>query len=174
VVIFISGHGISVNGKYIFATHDLDLKNVAKSGISGRELRDALGGKLQARAVFLFVDTCHAGGLNGRNDDLAIEVGDRVYLLASTGARTYSFEAKEWGHGAFTFALLKALNEPDLARDGVIHFNALAFAVPDGVADLMKEAGRNETEQEPCVPLAARRLRVPLVRWSGSATAMNN
>jgi uncharacterized caspase-like protein len=91
-------------------------------------------------------------------------MGDRVYLLASTGAKNYSYEAKEWGHGAFTFALLKALNQKDLARDGIIHFNALAYAVPDAVAELMKEAGQNETEQEPCVPLAARRLRVPLVQ----------
>jgi hypothetical protein len=35
-------------------------------------------------------------------------------------------------------------------------------AVPDQVADLMKAAGRNETEQEPCIPLSARRLRVPI------------
>ena len=36
--------------------------------------------------------------------------------------------------------------------------------VPDEVADLMKAAGRNESEQEPCIPLASRRLRVPLAR----------
>jgi hypothetical protein len=28
----------------------------------------------------------------------------------------------------------------------------------------MKAAGRNEAEQEPCVPLAARRLRVPIAQ----------
>ena len=28
---------------------------------------------------------------------------------------------------------------------------------------LLKAAGRNESEEEPCVPLASRRLRVPLV-----------
>jgi hypothetical protein len=46
----------------------------------------------------------------------------------------------------------------------MIRFNALTYAVLDEVAALMREAGRNESEQEPCVPLAARRLRVPLVQ----------
>jgi WD40 repeat protein len=166
VVVFLSGHGVSVDGRYYFATHDINVtekKLIPQTSVSGRDLRQVLGGEMEARAVFLFVDTCHAGGLNGRNDDLAMEVGDGVFLLASTGGKSYSYESDHWGHGAFTLALLKSLDQKELARDGVIHFNALAFAVPDGVAGLMKEAGRNETEQEPCIPLAARRLRVPLV-----------
>jgi hypothetical protein len=56
------------------------------------------------------------------------------------------------------------LGQQELARDGVIYFNALAYAVPDGVADLMKAVGRSESEQEPCVPLEARRLRVPIAQ----------
>jgi WD40 repeat protein len=163
-VLFLSGHGISVDGRYYFATHDLDLKNIPGTSLSGRELREALGGRLRAKAVFLFVDTCHAGGLSGRTDDLALEVGDGVFLMASTGAREYSYESEQWGHGAFTLALLKALGRQSLAADGVIRFNALAYAVPDEVAALMKAAGRNDSEQEPCIPLAARRLRVPIVQ----------
>jgi hypothetical protein len=42
----------------------------------------------------------------------------------------------------------------------VIRSGALANAV----ATLLKGAGRNESEQEPCVPLAARRLRVPIAQ----------
>jgi len=60
--------------------------------------------------------------------------------------------------------LLRSLDRRELAPDGVIHFNALAYAVPDEVASLMKAAGRNESEQEPCVPLAARHLRVPIAQ----------
>jgi WD40 repeat protein len=164
VVLFLSGHGVSLDGRYYFAPHELDPGNIAATGLSARELREALGGKLRAKAVFLFVDTCHSGGLRGRNDDLALEVGEGVYLLASSGSREYAYESERWGHGAFTLALLRALEQKTLARDGVIHFNALAHAVPDGVADLLKEAGRSESEQEPCVPLASRRLRVPLAQ----------
>jgi hypothetical protein len=163
-VIFLSGHGISVDGRYSFATHETDLKNLSSTTLSGQEMREALGGKLRAKAVFLFVDTCHSGGLSGRSDDLALEVGDGVFLLASSGHKEYSYESEQWGHGAFTLALLRALDKRDLASDGVLHFNALTYAVPEEVARLMKEAGRNEGEQEPCVPLAARRLRMPVAQ----------
>jgi hypothetical protein len=44
----------------------------------------------------------------------------------------------------------------------VIRFNALTYAVPNEVAQLTTAAGRSEGEQEPCVPLASRRLRVPI------------
>jgi WD40 repeat protein len=164
VVIFLSGHGISVDGRYYFATYETDLKNLAGSSLSGRELREALGGKLRAKAVFLFVDTCHAGGLSGRNDDLALEVGEGVYVMASSGAREYAYESAAWGHGAFTLGLLRGLDSKELSRDGVIRFGALAYAVADEVARLLEAAGRNESEQEPCVPLAARRLRVPIAQ----------
>ena len=93
-------------------------------------------------------------------------MGDGVYLLASSGAKDSAYESEQWGHGAFTLALLRALDERQLAREGVLYFNALTYAIPNEVADLMKAAGRNETEQEPCVPLAARRLRVPIVQVS--------
>jgi uncharacterized caspase-like protein len=87
-----------------------------------------------------------------------------VYLLASSGAKEYAYESEQWGHGAFTLALLRALDRRELASDGMIRFNALAYAVPEEVAALMKAVQRNESEQEPCVPLASRRLRVPVAQ----------
>jgi hypothetical protein len=164
VVIFLSGHGISQNGHYYFATHETDLNKLAATTLSGRKLRQALGGQLAAKYVFLFVDTCHAGGLSGRNDDLALELGERVFLLASSGAREYSYESENWGHGAFTLALLRSLGKRELENEGAIRFNALTYDVPNEVAALMRQAGRNESEQEPCVPLAARQLRVKIAQ----------
>jgi WD40 repeat protein len=164
VVVFLSGHGISQGGRYYFATHDLELKHIAATSLAGMELREALGGTLPAKAVFLFLDTCHSGGLSGRNDDLALEVGNSAYVMASSGAEEYSYESQEWGHGAFTLGLLRSLDRKELARDGVIHFATLAAAVSDEVAELMKAAGRNEGEQEPCIPFAGRRLRVPIAQ----------
>lgn len=164
VVLFLSGHGIGIDNNYYFATHETDLNNIPGTTLSGRELRQALGGQLTAKAVFLFVDTCHSGGLTGSNDHLAMEMGEGVYILASSGARQYSYESPEWGHGAFTLALLHALNKKELAQDGLIRFNALTYAVPDEVADLMTKASRNETEQAPVVPIASRQLRMPIAQ----------
>jgi hypothetical protein len=46
----------------------------------------------------------------------------------------------------------------------VLRFNALTDAAPEDVARLITAAGRNESEEEPCVPLAVRRLRVRLAQ----------
>ena len=75
-----------------------------------------------------------------------------------------SYESESWGHGAFTLALLRSLDKKELENEGAIRFNALTYDVPNEVAALMRQAGRNESEQEPCVPLAARQLRVPIAQ----------
>ena len=164
VVIYLSGHGVSIDGRYYFATHDLDLKRLGATSLSGRELKQALGGHLRAKSVFLFLDSCHSGGLPGRPDDLAIEIGEGVYVLASSGAQESSYESPAWGHGAFTLALLRSLGRRELATEGIIRFTALTYGVPDEVAKLMRAANRSETEQQPCIPLAGRNLRAPIAR----------
>jgi hypothetical protein len=58
--------------------------------------------------------------------------------------------------------LLRGLDNKELTRDGVIRLGARVDGVADEVAPLLEAAGRNEAEQESCVPLAARRLRVPI------------
>jgi hypothetical protein len=167
VMVFLSGHGISDSqGRYYFPTYDFDKAKWKETSLSGRELEEALGGKLRARAVFLFVDTCHSGALAGaRSDDLNFEVNScGVYMLASSGATQYSYESDKWGHGAFTLALLRSLARADLQREGSIRFNALTYAVPEEVAKLMREAGQSETAMAPVVPLEGRRLDEPVAQ----------
>jgi uncharacterized caspase-like protein len=126
----------------------MDLKNISGTTVSGRELKDALA-QLRARNVFLFVDTCHSGGLSCRTDDLAIEVKDSgAYILASSGPSEYSFESPEWEHGAFTKSLLQSLDNKDLEDDGAIRFVDLARSVAREVRSLLRAAQRNETEQQ--------------------------
>jgi hypothetical protein len=69
-----------------------------------------------------------------------------------------------WGHGAFTLALLRALGEKALVNEGKIFFNSLPYTVANEVAALMTAAGRSENEQEPCIPLTVRRLRMPIAQ----------
>src|SRR5262249_7552531 len=90
-VVFLSRHGLRENGRYYFAPYDFSRKQAARTGLTGMELREALR-KLSAKAVFLFVDTCHSGGLIGKNQDLANDVKDAVYVMASSGAREKSYE----------------------------------------------------------------------------------
>jgi hypothetical protein len=149
-VVFLSGHGLSDDGVYYFAPHDFDRMNVTGSGLSGTELREELGGKLRARAVFLFVDSCHAGGLSGRADDLKVAVGNSLYFLGSCQATEYSFEDPKWGHGAFTLALLRSLRKPSDER-GNVRFVNLAADVGAQIERLFEQARKGAPPQDPCV-----------------------
>jgi uncharacterized caspase-like protein len=167
VVIYLSGHGLSdPQGHYYFPTYEFDQQNWKETSLSGQELQRELGGKLRARSVFLIVDTCHSGALAGaRSDDLNFEVNSSgVYMLAASGASQASYESEQWGHGAFTLALLRSLARKDLARQGIIHFNVLTYAVSDEVSKLMREVGQSETAMAPVVPLEGRRLDEPVAQ----------
>jgi uncharacterized caspase-like protein len=164
VIIYLSGHGVSEGDRYYFATYDMDLKNIAGTSLAGRELREALGPHLSARAVFVFVDTCHSGGLSGRNEDLDADIGRGVYLLASSGSTEYSYEDPRWGHGAFTKALLWSLDNDFITNDGEIQFFELYSGVLKEITNLMKAANQTEDAQRPCLPLAGRDPTVRLAR----------
>ncbi len=154
VVVFLSGHGhSSPDGRYTFATHDFDPKRPDETGLTAHELRTALGGDLRAKHVFLLVDTCHSGALSCRNDDLAIEIGNGVHFLASCGIGQFALESPDWGHGAFTHALLETLSEQgDLApTDGLVDYSELVIGVRRQIAALMEKAGQTQGGQAPCV-----------------------
>lgn len=172
-VIFISGHGLSNSrGEYFFPTHECDPKSLKDTSLAGDELQNSLGGRLRAKDVFLFVDTCHSGALASTQergaaagDDLNFEVRDSgVYLLASSGATQRSFESNVWGHGAFTKALLTALSNKEKARNDLIHFDVLTYLVPAEIAKLMAQAGLHESAETPVVPLDGRYLDEPVAK----------
>lgn len=166
VVVFLSGHGISDRqGRYFFPAHEFDLKNIAGTSLSGEELRHALGSRLRARSVFLFVDSCHSGALAGRGSDLKFEMtSSGVLMMASSGSSQLSYEYEGWQHGAFTLALLRSLARPDLAQDGVIYFDRLTFAVPDEISKLLRAVDQNPSAQEPVVPFQSRTLNAPVAQ----------
>ncbi|BCM88445.1 hypothetical protein IAD21_00276 [Abditibacteriota bacterium] len=174
VIVFLSGHGISDSqGKYSFPTCEFDPQNPRATSLSGEELQQELAGKLCAKNVFLFVDSCHSGGLTGEgNEDLNFEAKTSgVYMMASSGTTQSSYEYKGWGHGAFTLALLTSLQRQDLARNGAIRFNVLTYAVPNEISKLMLAAKQNPNEQEPVVPLEGRSLDEPVTQvrpWRNS------
>ena len=81
-----------------------------------------------------------------------------VTVLTSSGGREPSLEDAAWQHGAFTRALLDALNDPtaDADRVGLINANALAHYVARHVASLTRgraiiPANINHPELEPMI-----------------------
>lgn len=150
IIVFIAAHGYMEKGNYYLLPHDGDPDNLRKTAVRWDDLVDTLG-NLPSR-ILLLLDTCHSGGidpdmLNGFRRtgidnteairELASEEYGVVVMAASTG-KELSMERKEWGHGAFTKALLEGLEESkaDFSGDGIIHLRELDQYISERVRTL--------------------------------------
>jgi serine/threonine protein kinase len=127
VVIYFAGHGaVHAAGRreegYLLA-HDADPEDLATRGILMTDLARWVEA-IDARAVVVCVDCCHAAKLIARGDspgeaatrDMTIRpamlqalAGRGRYLIASCDEGQVSVEADRWGHGLFTHHLLDGL-----------------------------------------------------------------
>ncbi|MBM3473495.1 MAG: hypothetical protein FJX75_09520 [Armatimonadetes bacterium] len=121
-VLFLSGHGVrDEGGAYFFATHEADIARLTESALAWEEIREAVR-RLAAKQVVVLVDSCHGGAVLGErlatNEALVEELARRAGALvfASSSGAEVSVESEEWGHGAFTYALLELLRGQREAR----------------------------------------------------------
>jgi hypothetical protein len=148
-VVHFSGHGAMVDGTLYLLPYETDARDAV--GIKDTALSiDMLKGELMKLAehgrVLVLLDACHSGATT---QDGSAQVVDAVALrhalaaanvtvLTSSGGREVSLEDDAWQHGAFTRALLDALNDPaaDPDRVGLINASALAHYIARHVASL--------------------------------------
>jgi hypothetical protein len=77
-----------------------------------------------------------APDINGIVNELASAENGVVVFAASTG-RESAFEREEWGHGAFSLALIEALTgKVDVFHDGVITVASLEYWLAERVKKL--------------------------------------
>ena len=176
-LVFLSGHGKrDEKGNYFFVPSDFVSDELWASGIRWTEIANSLAG-LPCK-VLLAMDTCHSGALVGRKArglDLTSAIRELtspergvVVMAASTG-REVSQERREWGHGAFTLALLEAISgrrlcqaksatplSADLNRDGLIHLVELDAYITNRVKELTDGAQHPMTHRGdvPSFPVA--------------------
>ncbi|MGO8673182.1 MAG: caspase family protein [Capsulimonadaceae bacterium] len=141
VVVYLSGHGYSsVAGQYYYITADTDPAgpdHVTHTSLTGAELRDALGGSLSAKQVFVWVDSCHAGAMGSRGDDLEIALSEGIQpLVATPDANGIAYESPHWRHGAFTLALLESLQSG--RTGGPIDALSLADSVARSLSHILR------------------------------------
>jgi hypothetical protein len=148
-VVHFSGHGAVVDGTLYLLPYETDARDVV--GIKGTALSiDALRGELLELAthgrVLVLLDACHSGATTLDGSAKAVDAtmlrrglaAANVTVLTSSGSREPSLEDDAWQHGAFTRALLDALNDPAADADhlGLINANTLAHYVARHVASL--------------------------------------
>jgi WD40 repeat protein len=150
-ILFIASHGFNEKGKFYILPHDGDPERLRSTAVNWADFQDVLG-NLPSK-VMLFLDACHSGALGENlaktrgakvnNTEAIREITSAehgvVVMSASTGNES-SLERPDWKHGAFTYALLKAMKQKkaDFNNDGIVYLRELDFFVADEVKNLTK------------------------------------
>ncbi len=148
VIIFAACHGLVERDSFYLATHDVDPARLRSTGVSWRELTGVLHEELPACRRIVFLDACHSAGVVGTDtrsplhDLAAPELG--TVFFASCTLQQKSFESNEWGHGAFTKAILDTASDPaaDFAPrtgDGLLSTLELESGVSESVRVLTRD-----------------------------------
>jgi uncharacterized caspase-like protein len=147
LVLFLSGHGKTVDGRYYFIPQDFRIEGtetkaaldaaVVKQGIAQEEWQAWLA-RIPARKSVLLFDTCESGSLTGEGretralertaaNDRLVQATGRTILTASSD----DADAIEGfrGHGLFTYNVLEALERADTDGNGRIEVAELAAYV---------------------------------------------
>jgi len=163
-VVYFAGHGIDNRG-YFFLPYDADLARPFATLFSQSQLQEILT-RLKGR-VLLFLDTCRSGTVFGGTDDERRRKGDMTALLNSFAygqgglvvfsaaqGRELSQERADWGHGAFTKALLEALGgKADANHNGEITIAELDSYLTDQVRELTGGAQTPILTKPPGMPI---------------------
>ena len=149
VIIMIAGHGTveipGSKGAFIL-TYDSDPQDLKSTALPMADIQELVQEQLSnVGRVAVFVDVCRAGAIgtirsttvNAVVERLAEAEGEIFGLMASR-PKELSYEGPQFGggHGAFSYALLKALNgEADKNKDKIVNVNEIIDYVRDAVAE---------------------------------------
>ncbi|MBL8819706.1 MAG: caspase family protein [Planctomyces sp.] len=124
VVLFFSGHGMRGRKGLYYFTHHGDEENLQNTCVNWSDVAKSLAATKASQILFLS-DCCHAGAfskdhfLNQADLAKAIDSVENVAILASCTGEEGSLELDEFKHGAFTQAVLEALDGAgDVDGDG--------------------------------------------------------
>ena len=117
-VVFLAGHGVNdKSGVYYFLPVNAKVDQLRRTGLAFSDIKNTVASL--AGKTLLFADTCHAGNIFGRRrgtvdinavvNELTSAENGAVVFASSTGKQD-SLEDPAWGNGAFTKALVEALN----------------------------------------------------------------
>jgi tetratricopeptide (TPR) repeat protein len=170
VLILLAGHGTvetpGSKGAFIL-THDSDPQDLKSTALPMADVQELIQEHLtQVGRVAVFVDVCRAGTIgtiksttvNAVVERLAEAEGEIFGLMASR-PKELSYEGPQFGggHGAFSYALLKALGgEADKNKDQVVNVNEIIEYVRDKVAETTgdKQHPRDFGTMDNAVPLS--------------------
>ena len=122
VILLLSGHGWrSDERSFYFATHEVNRNAVANTALPWNDVTDRLIRLSQkGKRVIVLLDACHSGSA-ATNEELVkaiLGANAGVMVLASSKGSEVSLENEDWRHGAFTKALLEAIEGKAVLEGG--------------------------------------------------------
>lgn len=160
LVVYYAGHGIvhtpkdKEEGEFYMVLHDLttlDDAQVAEKGLSSSQFRAWLA-EINASKQLLLMDACHSEasfkqstsahrGLAEQQAIFQLARSSGTSIVAACGSEQTAKEFKELGHGAFTYALLEALEgkSDGGAKDKKITVNEIKAYIEDRVPQLTQQ-----------------------------------
>ncbi|MBY4771897.1 caspase family protein [Burkholderia ambifaria] len=130
-MVFISGHGISYDGRLFLASRTTIKAAVVRTAIDWNDIASALS-RVPGRLI-VFLDTCHSGAANAPNEGAATSLlgqGSILILSASKGRET-SRETHRRGvfSGAMSRLVDQSFKRVDTNGNGVIELDELYRAL---------------------------------------------
>jgi WD40 repeat protein len=157
VAVFVSGHGFVDKERYYFAPAGTNLDRLAETAIPWSEVLESVR-RIPCRTL-LAIDTCHSGGIaveamrDPYNSLLRQSKEAGLITLSACMPGELSWEDAKWGHGAFTFALLDALNgKAPVEEDGTISLIQVAAYVNKQVTKLTDKKQTSKLHADPNIP----------------------
>ena len=147
-LIFAAGRGTAdAQGKDWLPSYDMDPGNMSGTAVSGTDVSDALAATSGKKLLFLDINLANAatkgGGHDGEQVDMGVAINDvvearsGVIVFSAATGKEPSLENGQWGHGAFTKALIEGLGgQADLLHRGMITTATLDIFIEDRVKQL--------------------------------------
>jgi WD40 repeat protein/uncharacterized caspase-like protein len=147
-VLYLSGHGKSVAGRYFYYPQTLDFArgHLVEQDSINQDAWQAWVARIAAQKKVLIIDTCESSAAAGLIRGTSTRRTAMHQLQHATGenliaaARQAAFEGWQ-GHGVLTFALLEAMNkkEGDSGGDERIQIAGLASYVDERVPEISQQ-----------------------------------
>ncbi len=132
LLFFFSGHGLGRDDENYLATYGAVANDLVRDGLAVRDVVAAIHESGVRRAVLL-LDACRndptPGSKSANAGFAAVNAGEGIQILLSTGRGEVSWEHSELQHGVFSYFLANGL------RGGLLEFSQLADYVKREVVD---------------------------------------
>lgn len=195
--VFFSSHGKLIKNRFKILPSNYDETDEEEQEKTSVDYRSAVLDKLQdivkteledtnKRKIIIFIDACHSGGAKSKGD--ITDVGSAavnalnsaaagIVTVSSTTDSLLSYEDMMWQNGAFTKALVEALDnqkvilknnktiQADVNQNKIITIDEMYNFIKMRVPDLIQQIhGSSSTRQMPFIPIRQLEDILPMVR----------